>query len=301
MDEVYCNDYNWEVFFRISMLIVPKLLKNAHRKEKISFCVIGGKAVDAHTASPAYSENYIGSPDWDIEVVDNKKFETYIKTSIEKELPSVKIISNKVDKFGDIGVQFGIKFGKCIIRFMDIFHVGTREYELIDGIPYLPRKQLMIQLFKILSDRREKYNQELRFAPTDEGNKVAIEKADEDLEKIKLKLMKAVRKLTNDEKVDEKVVEKIENYVNDIEDSAKNRQRLEDSMDSKEKLFFDLKIQKTLQKLEKTKKRLQTLAEQNRGYVSEVCQDCSKNIGKTIDSVSCELINRECTDSLRFS
>jgi hypothetical protein len=297
MDEFYCNDYNWEVFFRISMLIVPKLLKNAHRKEKISFCVIGGKAVDAHTSSPAYSENYIGSPDWDIEVVDNKKFERYIKTSIEKELPSVEIISEKVNKFEEIGLQFGIKFDKCIIRFMDIFPVRTIEYELIDGIPYLPRKQLMIQLFKILSDRRANYNQELSVVPTDEEIKVAIKEADKDLEKTKLRLIKAVNKLTNDRDV----VEKIEEYVNDIEDYAKMRQRLEDSMDSKEKLFFDLKIQKSLQKLEKTKKRLQTLAEQNRGYVSEVCQDCSKNIGKTIDSVSCELINRECTDSLRFS
>jgi hypothetical protein len=211
MDEVYCNDYNWEVFFRISMLIVPKLLKNAHRKEKIRFCVIGGKAVDAHTASPAYSENYIGSPDWDIDVddKDKKKFETYIKTSIEEELPSVKIISEKVDKFGEIGVQFGIRFDKCIIRFMDIFKVSTIEYELIDGIPYLPRKQLMIQLFKILSDRRANYNQELSVVPTDEGIKVAIEEADKDLKKTKLKLMKAVNKLTNDRDV----VEKIEEYV----------------------------------------------------------------------------------------
>jgi hypothetical protein len=290
MDEVYCNDYNWEVFFRISMLIVPKLLKNAHRKEKIRFCVIGGKAVDAHTASPAYSENYIGSPDWDIDVddKDKKKFETYIKTSIEEELPSVKIISEKVDKFGEIGVQFGIRFDKCIIRFMDIFKVRTIEYELIDGIPYLPRKKLMIQLFKILSDRRAKYNEELSVVPKDEDVEVAIAKADKGLMNTRSKLMKAVRNLTNNKDV----VEKIENYAYEIQDYARIRQSL---MDSKDKLFFDLQIQKSLQKLEKTKKRLQTLAEQNRDYVSEVCGDCSKNIGKTIDSVSCDLINRECT------
>ena len=290
MEDIYCNDYNWEIYFRISTIIVPKLLKNAHRKGRGTFCVIGGKAVDAHTASPAYSENYIGSPDWDIDVLDKKKFEAYIKKSIEEELPFVNISSEKVDKFGEIGVQLGVESGKCVLRFMDIFQVRSIDYEVIDSIPYLPRKQLMIQLFKILNDRRVKYNQELSFAPRDEDNKAAIADAHKNLEKTKSKLMKAVKKLTKDKDT----IEEIEEFANDIEDYAKMRQSLMDAGDSKEKLEFDLKIQKSLQKLERTKKRLQTLAEQNKGYVSEVCDDCSKNIGKTIDSVSCDIINREC-------
>ena len=290
MDEVYCNDYNWELYFRISAIIVPKLLKNAHRKGRGTFCVIGGKAVDAHTASPAYSENYIGSPDWDIDVLDKKKFEAYIKKSIEEELPFVNISSEKVDKFGEIGVQLGVESGKCVLRFMDIFQVRSIDYEVIDSIPYLPRKQLMIQLFKILNDRRVKYNQELSFVPKDEDNRAAIADAHKNLEKTKSKLMKAVKKLTKDKDT----IEEIEEFANDIEDYAKMGQSLMDAGDSKEKLEFDLKIQKSLQKLERTKKRLQTLAEQNKGYVSEVCDDCSKNIGKTIDSVSCDIINREC-------
>ena len=289
MDEVYCNDYNWELYFRISAIIVPKLLKRAHR-QKFKFCVIGGKAVDAHTAKPAYSENYIGSPDWDIDTTDKKKFEEFIKESIEDELSFVKISSTKVDKDGAKGVQLGIDSGNCVLRFMDIFQVPKIDHELIDGIPYIPRQQLMIQLFQILNDRRVKYNEELSFVPKDEDNRAAIAEADKNLKKTKSKLMKAVEKLTKDEDT----IEKIEEFANDIEDYTKMRQSLMDAGDSKEKLDFDLKIQKSLQKLERTKKRLQTLAEQNKGYVSQVCDDCSKNIGKTIDSVSCDIINREC-------
>jgi urease gamma subunit len=291
MDEVYCNDYNWELFFRISTIIVPKLLKKAHR-QKLKFCVIGGKAVDAHTASPAYSENYIGSPDWDIDVDDKKKFEAYIKTSIEQELPFVRINSEKVDKFGEKGVKLGIKSDKCLLHFMDIFQVSNIKYELIDGIPYLPRQQLMIQLFQILSDRRKTYDQDLAFVPDVVEINSRIEEARKNITKSKSKLMKAVKKLTTDEAT----IEKIEEFANSIEDYTKMEQSLIDAGDSKQSLDFDLKIQKSLQKLEKTKKRLQTLAEQNRGYVSEVCQDCSKNIGKTIDSVSCNTINKECAE-----
>lgn len=294
MDEIYCNDYNWELFFRISSIIVPKILKRAHtrRRKEFRFCVIGGKAVDAHTSTPAYSENYIGSPDWDIDTTDKVKFEKFVKDSIEAEIPSLKLSSTKVDKDGAKGVQLGIVSGKCILRFMDIFQVPEIESELIDGIPYIPRKQLMIQLFKILSDRRAQYTQGLELIPRDEDIAQRIADATKSIKDAKDKLMRAVRKCTKDENL----IEKIEEYVNDIEDYTDIKKGLLDAADSKEKLEIDLKVEKSMQKLEKTRQRLKTLAVQNKGYVAEVCNECSKDISKTIDSVSCELIKRECTN-----
>jgi hypothetical protein len=302
MDEVYCNDYNWEVFFRISSVIVPKLLKQVHKNshEKFKFCVIGGKAVDAHI-----SENYIGSPDWDIDTTDKEKFTQFIKSSIERQMPFVKIFSNTVDKNGEIGIQLGIDSGNCVLRFMDVFQFPTIEYEVVQGIPYLPKKKLMIQLFQILNDRRALYKQAMVFGSRDEENQTAIAQANENIQKSKNNLLNAFNKFVEKKITFERATDKIQEFMNSIEDYSGEKRRLQDAVESTAKLDINLKIQKSLQKLEKTKKRLQTLAEQNRGYVSEVCQDCSKNIGKTIDSVSCDLINTECTDflqpSLRFS
>lgn len=55
-----CTDYDWELFFRITNLIIPDILRSAYKND-ISFMVKGGKAVDAYLQQP------IGSPDWDID------------------------------------------------------------------------------------------------------------------------------------------------------------------------------------------------------------------------------------------
>ena len=66
-----CDDYDWELYYRISNMYVPKILQNAY-KTGYKFYVKGGRAVDAYLRHP------IGSPDWDIIAEDMKGLAEYI-------------------------------------------------------------------------------------------------------------------------------------------------------------------------------------------------------------------------------
>lgn len=325
---MYCNDYDWELFFRISNLVMPDILRDVYKRvnKKFFFYVLGGKAVDAHTAKPAYSENYIGSPDWDVDVVGEENIRKFIDlvmarvreaidgvrlvvTPASKETPPTREKPNGVKLHGfQIGIETTSE--QCgIIYFLDVFAIPDEDFEIevynrgtpyesvyipidvIDGIPYIPSIQLAVDLFDILKDRQDLYTGAMAMRPLE--TEAQLERIDGTLQEYKTKLHKYISKKLGEAAYTEQVKLKIDDYLLDIDTWAKEYQRIKDLATSIEKVDFDLKLNKQRLKFERTEDRLRRMMKMRGGILCETCQytDVVRTKGKDL---SCDTIRRYC-------
>lgn len=161
-----CTDYDWELYFRITSLLVPDLLRQARRND-IAYIVKGGKAVDA------YLKNPIGSPDWDLVVHDYEPLYSFLLNGL-KSIPS---ISKSISESSTV-LELGNKkfYGKqiCISNcggmwVIDLMKMPGKDLRgvVIDGIPYIQLSRLVTDLEQTVADRRRLVMQQKRFGMGD--------------------------------------------------------------------------------------------------------------------------------------
>jgi hypothetical protein len=314
--EFFCNDYDWELFFRVSNQVIPDILREAY-KLKMPFCVTGGKAVDAHTAYPAYSQNYIGSPDWDIDSSDRDGIVSFIMDRITSEIPSIRLFTKTVSKDLLIGgeevsykgVQIGIvppstsvetfqtnfEIRKCSLPFVaDVFQKAGFACEVIEGIPYIPATRLIIDLIRTIQDRKDSVRGAERMLPRYEYTEAKMASVSEEIEEtvqnLKTKISKAIKK----GKVDT-IDYIIEEHTADIIDYAKEIGKLSVTPLQQEFTSVHKDFLHTIEKLQRTQQRLGEMSKLYGGSLKEICTECATNVESAIDGVSCKLINQQCT------
>ena len=305
MTEMYCNDYDWELFFRISNLVMPAILKDIYRRRRrlgFVFYVLGGKAVDAHSANPAYSENYIGSPDWDVDVVgDNiQDFITEVLSHIRAEINGVNLVVTPASKeLPNKEIHHGFQIGisttseKCgIIYFFDVFRVHEIDFriEVIDGIPYIPSKNLTTHLFELLGQRQDLYRGGLAMSPVETN--VALARIKENIEEERKRLDKYLSRKIGVDKYDE-IKEKLNEIVDDLVVQEREYQRIFDLATSVEKVEFDLKLNKQRLKVERTEQRLRRMIKMNRGGFCGMCEGADV-IRVNDKELNCNTVRRYC-------
>ena len=299
--DFFCNDYDWELFFRISTKMMPEILRDAYSRG-MRFCVIGGKAVDAHTAQPAYSANYVGSPDWDIDTSNKDVLVKFIMDSIIEEIPTIRLFTAETVK--EIGTEtyHGTQIGiyppsndlhlpdvlegrqDCTLPFFaDIFNVGGFVVQLVEGIPYKPSKKLLVELIRIVNDRQELVRGGYAMLPSLEITNRRIESNNEEIGKLKRKIGKKCKD------------EKLEELINDIIMHATENGRLGTTAKNMDFSKHHKKFFNSIEKLQRTQRRLQEMIRINPGHMrEEICKTCTKDISSVIDGVSCKLIQQYC-------
>lgn len=306
MTELYCNDYDWELFFRISNLVMPAILKDIYRRRRtlgFVFYVLGGKAVDAHTAKPAYSENYIGSPDWDVDLVgDNiQDFITEVVSRISHTIDGVELIVTPASKELPNGeIQHGFQIGivtaseKCgIIYFFDVFTVHEIDFkiEVIDGIPYIPSKNLTTHLFELLKQRQDLYRGGLAMRPIETD--IALMRIEENIKDQRNRLDRYLSKKIGVVVKYDEIKEKLNEIVDDLVVQEKEYQRIVDLANSIEKVEFDVKLNKQKLKVERTEQRLRRMIKMNRGRFCGMCEGVDV-IRVNGTELNCNTVRRYC-------
>lgn len=312
--EFFCNDYDWELFFRVSNKVIPDILRKAYI-EKIPFCVIGGKAVDAHTAQPAYSQNYIGSPDWDIDSSERDIIVDFIIKKIKNEIPSIHLFTKKVvkevvedgEKISYKGVQIGIippsmrvtteqtpfEIRNCALPFVaDVFQKPGFRVEVIEGIPYIPARRLIVDLIGTIQDRKV-------LVTGAEGMLIRYEDTEKQMIKLKDTIQTSVIKLKRGinralTEVKPSTDEIIERYTEDIIDYAEQLGKLSVTPHRHDFISHHKGFLHTIEKLKRTQQRLGEMKKVYGGAFAMLCRECATEIEHVIDGVSCQLINQNC-------
>ena len=280
-----CTDYDWELYFRITSLIVPNLLRQA-RERDIAYIVKGGKAVDA------YLKNPIGSPDWDLVVHDYEPLYSFLLNGL-KSIPSIsKSISESttVMELGNKkfhGKQIGITNcgGMWVI---DIMRMPGKDLMgvVIDGIPYMQLSRLIADLEETLTDRGRLVMQQL-FGMGDtefliQNQKKAAARVKIASDRLLMNMMKACAN-TDPDKI-EKCQRILKTRLQDLNDAYETEQVL-NSRKTYENFIKERDNAEHLRtKFARTRARLTTLLaavesnmELSPYYIRQLCEFCSAN------------------------
>lgn len=269
-NKCYCTDYDYEMFFRLTKIILPEVLKIMHIK-KFRFIVKGGMAVDAYVKK--FSEGpIIGSPDWDLQVAGS--IDAFVKTAKklilsyqgfqDLDLVKVRIVLDVEPGHQQHGYQIGFRSSseECgTLFFLDVFQVDEiPKSVLIDKIPYIPLRDLVVDLIKTLKNREIGLEQaESLTIPRDELRirlEGQIEAAEIQIKKGK----KGIRKIIAD--VGKTGEEKTTDIIEILEDIQANTENIVNKRNSLNSVDFEksqVDLHKARKKLERTRRRLEKI------------------------------------------
>jgi len=273
------NEYNWELYFRINNIIVPRILKYLYRFG-IKYYVKGGKAVDA------YLSEKIGSPDWDI-IVEPKAFDTsvqYITSELQKSLGKrVKIDSQRTTFENLKGIQIGIDY-KDLFWAVDLFPnvVDPNKVSVIDGIPYLGLSYLIKDLEQTSFDRANQLEEYEALVTSEEQLQQRIQNTTNLKNETKQELLDLVgEKCANTDIVN------IKELIEDFEATVKQESEVLSYQNISEFKSMRKEYEKLMEKTKRTKTRLVELLSicEDKNYVQlskeflvELCDYCSTNV-----------------------
>lgn len=273
------NEYNWELYFRINNVIVPRILKDLYRFG-INFYVKGGKAVDA------YLSEKIGSPDWDI-IVNTESFDTsvqYITSELQKSLGKrVKIDSQYITLKDLTGIQIGIDYDDLFWA-VDVFpsDVDPSIVSVIDGIPYLGLSYLIEDLKQTSYDRAKKLKEEGDLVTTQEQLQGRIQYTNELKNEAKQDLLSLV-----EEKCGTYDIDDIKEMLEDFEETVKQESEVLSYENISAFKSMRKNYEKLIEKTKRTKTRLVELLsigkdsdyiQLSKEFLVEVCDYCSTNV-----------------------
>jgi hypothetical protein len=273
------NEYNWELYFRINNVIVPRILKDLYRFG-INFYVKGGKAVDA------YLSEKIGSPDWDI-IVNTESFDTsvqYITSELQKSLGKrVKIDSQYITLNDLTGIQIGIDYDDLFWA-VDVFpsDVDPSIVSVIDGIPYLGLSYLIEDLKQTSYDRAKKLKEEGDLVTTQEQLQGRIQYTNELKNEAKQDLLSLV-----EEKCGTYDIDDIKEMLEDFEETVKQESEVLSYENISAFKSMRKNYEKLIEKTKRTKTRLVELLsigkdsdyiQLSKEFLVEVCDYCSTNV-----------------------
>lgn len=281
-----CTDYDWELYFRITSLIVPNLLRQA-RERDIAYIVKGGKAVDA------YLKNPIGSPDWDLAVHDYEPLYSFLLNGL-KSIPSISKSISETTTVMDLGNkkfhgrQIGITNcgGMWVI---DIMRMPGKDLRgvVIDGIPYMQLSSLIVDLEKTVTDRGRLVMQQKRFGMGDtefliQNKKKAAARVKEVSDKLLMNMMKACAN-TDPDKI-EKCQRILKARLQDLNNAHEAEQVLNSRKTYESFIKERDKAEHVRTKFARTRARLTTLLaavesnmELSPSYIRQLCEFCSTN------------------------
>jgi hypothetical protein len=155
-----CSDYDYAKYYKYVFHYIPNCLKSL--KSTYNFYVVGGIAIDAHLGN-----NFLGSPDWDIQVVgDIKNLINFTNDLIELIKPYIldticaqAVASEEPDNQGmlvfkkDVIQIATISKEGCVLLPLDISIGPETKTTEIDGIDYLNVEELFIEVKRMLKIR----------------------------------------------------------------------------------------------------------------------------------------------------